>query len=83
MLLLYMAALRTQIYLTSEQRRELDSISERDGSSLAELIREAVDEYLGVRPAHVDTVLEDSFGAIPAASAPPRSEWDKRVGRDG
>ena len=73
-----MPALRTQIYLTADQRRELDAISERDGSSLAELIREAVDEYLEMRPADADAALASSFGSVPNAAAPARSEWKQR-----
>lgn len=83
MLLLYMAALRTQIYLTRDQRRELDAISARQGSSLAELIREAVDEYLDVRPPSVDDALASSFGVVPGAQAAPRSEWERRGNLDG
>ncbi len=71
-------ALRTQIYLTADQRRELDAISLRQGSSLAELIREAVDEYLEVRPGDLDDALTASFGAARHAVAPARSEWDHR-----
>ncbi len=73
-----MAALRTQIYLTQEQRRELDSLAEREGASLAELIREAVDEYLQARPPDIDAVLAESFGAAADATAAARSEWRDR-----
>ena len=76
------AALRTQIYLTVEQRRELDALCKREGSSLAELIRAAVDEYLEVRPADLDEALSASFGAAPDARVPPRSEWSRRAPAD-
>jgi len=78
-----MAALRTQIYLQSEQRAALDRIAAAEGSSLAELIRAAVDEYLEARPTDVDEALEASFGAAPDASAPPRSDWGERERRSG
>ncbi len=82
MLLLYMAAaLRTQIYLTRQQREELDRIATRDGASLAELIRDAVDEYLNARPAGIDQALEESFGAAPDAAMPDRAEWARRERR--
>jgi hypothetical protein len=74
-----MAALRTQIYLTVAQRKELDALAAREGASLAELIREAVDEYLEVRPVDLDEALEGSFGAVPEATAAPRSEWEARA----
>lgn len=73
-----MAALRTQIYLTAEQRRNLDGIAELEGVSLAELIRTAVDEYLESRPADVDDVLAATFGSVPGADAPSRDEWRNR-----
>lgn len=78
-----MAALRTQIYLTEHQRRELDARSAREGESLAELIRAAVDEYLAARPASLDEALAESFGAVPGAEAASRSEWDGRLALDG
>jgi hypothetical protein len=76
-----MAALRTQIYLTREQRTALDELADADGASLAELIRDAVDEYLRTRPADPDSALDASFGAVPDAAAVPRSDWDEREQR--
>ncbi len=73
---MYMAATRTQIYLTQKQRAELDALSERSGRTLAQLIREAVDVYLtngdGVEPA-----LEATFGAMPGLQLPAREEWER------
>lgn len=76
-----MAALRTQIYLEREQRRALDEIAAAERVSLAELIREAVDEYLDARPRDIAAVLEDTFGSVPDAEAPSRSEWSERERR--
>lgn len=76
-----MAALRTQIYLTPEQRRALDDLAETDEVSLAELIRLAVDEFLLIRKTDPDAALDASFGAVPEAAAAPRSEWQKRERR--
>ena len=42
--MLYMAATRTQIYLTPKQRERLDAIRGRDGRSLAAVVRDAVDQ---------------------------------------
>ena len=47
--LLYMAATRTQIYLTAEQRQRLDERGSQNGLGLAEMIRQAVDGYLGAK----------------------------------
>jgi metal-responsive CopG/Arc/MetJ family transcriptional regulator len=41
--------IRTQIYLTSEERDSLKKISEETGKKQSELIREAVDEYVAER----------------------------------
>ena len=41
-----MAATRTQIYLTAEQRKRLDELGRREGKTLAQVIREAVDAFL-------------------------------------
>ena len=38
---------RTQIYLTDEQRDSLGNQAARTGRPMSELIREALDEYLG------------------------------------
>lgn len=73
-----MAALRTQIYLQPEQRDALDRLVESEGASLAELIREAVDEYLERHPGDIDAVLDECYGAAPDAAAAPRSEWARR-----
>ena len=37
---------RTQIYLTEEQRNELIAMSQRQGKRQSELIREAVDRFI-------------------------------------
>ena len=71
--MLYMAH-RTQIYLTDEQRARLDERARREERPMAQLVRDAVDEYL----AGADD-LEATFGSAPgiAGRIPPRSEWDR------
>lgn len=81
---LYMAATRTQIYLTAEQRRRLDAVRARNGQSLAGAVREAVDRYLadtddGEDPA---AAMAETFGAAPEFSAPSRDEWAQRERRN-
>lgn len=71
-----MSSTRTQVYFTAEQRRRLDARSKREGKTLAELVREAVDAYVTDTNAELNGALESSFGAIPDFEVPPRSEWD-------
>jgi len=41
-----MAAKRTQLYLDDELRDRIDRASRRDGKTMADVIREALDSYL-------------------------------------
>lgn len=71
------STMRTQIYLTREQRARLDELGARTGRGLAELIREAVDAYLeGVGP-DARSALADTFGSLPDLEVPERAEWDR------
>lgn len=73
----YMAARRTQIYLTAEQRKRLDERRHRERRTLAELVREAVDAYLTDRSVDPATALDSTFGALPKLEVPSRDEWDR------
>jgi hypothetical protein len=68
-------AIRTQIYLTAEQRQRLDARAKKEGKTLAQLIREAVDAYISSDD--FDYVLKQTFGMSPDFEVPPRSEWDR------
>ncbi len=71
-----MAATRTQVYLTAEQRRMIDEVAKAEGVTLAEVVRRALDSYLSAeRDAAV--VLASTFGSDPDAQAPSRGEWDR------
>ena len=69
-----MSSTRTQVYLTDEQRRRIDAAAAAEGVTMAEVIRRAVDDYLGddVDPS---AALAATFGADPSASAPSRDQW--------
>jgi hypothetical protein len=71
-----MPQVRTQIYLTVEQRRRLGDRGRREGRAMASLVREAVDEYLAAR-VEVEPALQTTFGALPDLAVPDRGEWDR------
>ena len=65
-----MSATRTQVYLTDDQRARIDRVAAAAGVTMAELIRRALDEYLG--EADPAAALHATFGADPTAEAPSR-----------
>jgi hypothetical protein len=72
-----MAKTRTQVYLTEEQRTQIDDLMAREGRSLAWVVREALDQYLsGPAPDRIG-VFDATFGAMPDLEVPARSEWDR------
>lgn len=75
-----MAATRTQIYLTADQRRRIDAVRRRRGVTLAQVVREALDAYLVEPTPDVAGVLEATFGTDPDFEVPSRGEWERRVG---
>jgi predicted DNA-binding protein len=44
-----MAKIRTNVYLSAEQKKALETLSTRTGAPVAELVRRAVDNYLAMR----------------------------------
>lgn len=77
---LYMPSTRTQIYLTDDQRRRLDARGRRAGSSMAHMIREAVDAYLADDRPDTQAALDETFGTLPDLELPSRDEWDRDPG---
>jgi hypothetical protein len=73
---LYMAQ-RTQIYLTEGQRKALDELRRREGGSLADHIRRAVDGYLAGSGPSTEEALAATFGSMPDLAVPSRDEWDR------
>jgi predicted DNA-binding protein len=74
--LMYMAATRTQIYLTAEQRRRLDRVVRRRGVPMAQVVREAVERYLASSEPDLEDALAASFGSMKDLEVPSRDEWD-------
>jgi hypothetical protein len=75
-----MSATRTQVYFTEEQRRELDARAQREGKTLAQVVREAVDAYIAQEPPKLEVILDESFGSMPELDVPSRDEWDRGYG---
>jgi hypothetical protein len=70
-------ATRTQVYLTREQRAQLDALGRREGKALAELVREALDAYLARAGADPDEALRATFGSMPSLETPARNDWER------
>ena len=54
----------------------IDQAAAREGVTMAELIRRALDDYLG-DDVDASTALAATFGAEPSASVPSRDEWPR------
>jgi Ribbon-helix-helix protein, copG family len=68
---------RTQIYLPAELRQRVDERADAEGKAMAEVVREALEHYLAQPLDSVQDLLEDTFGSVVDAWAPPRDEWDR------
>jgi metal-responsive CopG/Arc/MetJ family transcriptional regulator len=74
---------RTQIYLTEEERDGLDAIAKSTGKKQSELIREAVDRFLDLRRGmHRTAILNAAAGMWRGRSDLPdfgvaRRSWDR------
>jgi hypothetical protein len=72
-----MSSTRTQVYLTSEQRRLIAQVVESEGVTLAEVVRRALDLYFAGEHLDQHDALASTFGADPDARRPDRDEWDR------
>lgn len=72
---------RTQVYLTADQRKALDREAKRSGATLAEVIRKAVDRFLGSpEDTEFQRMLDETAGSMPDLEVPSRDEWDRGYG---
>ncbi len=75
---------RTQIYLTFEERDSLQKISEETGKKQSALIREAVDEYVAERRGDRQLAIIEKVSGIWENRKDildydtVRKEWDRR-----
>jgi hypothetical protein len=72
-----MRAIRTQVYLTEEQRKRIDRLASARGLTLAAIVRRAVDIYLDAELPDPVPILAATFGAAPDATMPDRNEWSR------
>ena len=74
---------RTQIYLTDQQRTELAAIAKNMGKKQSEIIREAIDRFIEqTRQNRKNTALKEAAGIWKNREDLPdfraiRSEWDR------
>ena len=71
-----MSATRTQVYLTQEQRARIDRAAAARGVTMAEVIRSAIDAYVGDECDPAAT-LTATFGAAPSVDSPSRDSWQR------
>jgi predicted DNA-binding protein len=69
-------ATRTQIYLTREQREMVDQLAASEGVTMAEVVRRALNAYLGGE-ADPSAALKATFGTAPDIDVPSRDEWSR------
>jgi metal-responsive CopG/Arc/MetJ family transcriptional regulator len=75
---------RTQVYLTEQQRDELAGIAKTVGKKQSELIREAVDQFIDrAGSSRRESVLREVAGMWKGRKDLPdfhavRAEWDRR-----
>lgn len=70
-----MSVTRTQVYLSEEQRKQIDAVAESEGVTMAEVIRRALSAYLEVTAPDPLPALAATFGGAPDAMVPSRDEW--------
>ncbi|MEW5866371.1 MAG: CopG family transcriptional regulator [Bacillota bacterium] len=81
---------RTQIYLTAEQKTALEELSKMRSVPMADVVREAISEYLARNAVERRLkVLDDTFGTVPEWRDVDsvefvrrlRSGWEERLER--
>lgn len=55
----------------------VDDRARREGKSMAQIIREALDAYLNERKPDAVAALDQTFGSMPDLEVPGREEWER------
>ncbi|WP_419854211.1 CopG family transcriptional regulator [Candidatus Poriferisodalis sp.] len=72
-----MAATRTQVYLTEEQRQRIDELAAIEGVTPAEIVRRAIDAYFSSHVPDASASFSRAFGALTDIDVPSRDEWQR------
>jgi hypothetical protein len=67
---------RTQVYFPDELRARIDEVCAREGVTLAQVVRDAVESYLDAVAPPCGPALDETFGKLPRLDVPSREEWD-------
>ena len=65
------------MYLSEEQRLQVDLLADAEGVTMAEIIRRALTAYLETASPDPGAALAATFGAVPDARVPSRDEWGR------
>lgn len=65
------------MYLTAGQRQKLDEIAAAEGTTMAKVIRRALDSYLDTQITDPTMSPAATFGALPELAPPDRGEWNR------
>jgi hypothetical protein len=71
-LVLYMPSIRTHINLPADLRLRAGERAHREGKSLSQIIREALDAYVADQAPDAALALDRTFGAAPDLKVPVR-----------
>ncbi len=72
-----MAATRTQVYLTEQQRERIDELAGIEGVTMAEIVRRAIDAYLSSYVPDASASFSRTFGALTDIEVRSRGEWQR------
>ncbi len=72
-----MAATRTQVYLTEQQRQRIDELAGIEVVTMTEIVRRALDAYLSSYVPDASASFSRALGAATDIEVPSRDEWQR------